>query len=865
MRFITAWVNCNVYELPTKQINAQKYRGENSCVVSDNTRVEWNSQQLYMQDGDETTQQQTVGFTDLSSPEMIMENHNREEVATAAAMSEVDLKDFLRRPVKIGTVSWLESDPVSTNSINFDVWRLFFSDASIQRKLYNWAFLRCDLKLRILFNASPFYYGAGMFTYIPLGTTHPVFLHDTAGTTLGNIPRSQTPLRSLVFPQDPKVIEVTLPFFNHFSFLRTGTNARFTNMGNLQWSILDDLKSANGVTGTGINISIYAWAENVELSGPTIGPLLQDDEYGMDGPISRPASAIAGIAAKLGSVPIIGKFATATSYGATAVAQIAKLFGFTNVPVIENQLGFQQRPLPPVASTEIGYPIDKLTLDSKNELTIDHRSVGLGPLDELPISHIAQRESYLTSFTWQSSGAQDDLLWVSAVTPMLYNASNETQAYLYMSPMCWLGTMFQYWRGDIIFRFKVCCSKYHQGRLRFSFDPDGASGTNISNTATSSSVVMTQVVDISEETDVEMRIPYQQYVAWCSTRTAHELTYGTRPYGPSGWFHTPSKTNGMIAARIFNSLTAPVASSNVTVLVFVRAAEDFDLAGPTSAGFERLTPTIIQDGELSDDSTQVAQKVHIGQVSGPIDHLYLTYMGEQVVSLRVLMRRMCHIWTITPDTEITYLMRTLTMNRLPPNCGYQTTAISVAKGLITTATSYPFNWTSGNFINYISNAFVGNRGSVNWAANIDIGAASNTKDVRVTRAPLAATQGLSISGMPQNNLTFSQSSRFSMANFSTTGVGASISNPLTSGGLTWQVPMYSQVKFLSNKARSENDIAIDGFYSNWQMQWLTDGTEGKTVYHERVALHAGAGTDYDCLYFLHVPTYGNMSTYPAAG
>lgn len=831
-------------------------------------REQWNSAQL--QAGEETSDQQTVQFVDAASPEKIMADYVSEELADNTAMDAVSLAEFLSRPVKIDSVTWTEAMAPGTLT-GFNVWQHFFDDTRIKYKLNNWAYIKCNLKIRVVYNASPFYYGAMMINWRPLPNFNRSFLFDD-GTQNRMIPYSQMPMRGMIYPQQEENVEMTLPFFWPANFLKCQLSTDFADMGVLYLNILSQLKSANDVVGQGITLSIYAWAEDVVLSGPSVGLALQagkiDDEYSDDGPISKPASAIANIAARLGDVPVIGRFATATQIGATAVSHIAKLFGFTNVPVIKDQEGRSIRSFPPIASVDIGYPVEKLTVDAKNELTIDHRSVGLGPLDELPIAQLVQRESYLTTFDWTTAQAEDQLLYVSAVTPSLYAASADTNQYLYLPPMAFVANMFNFWRGDVIVRFRIIASKYHRGRLRFSYDPDGYALGNIAVDAVSSSVVMTKIIDIGETTDIEIRIPYQQFRAWCTTTSVADMTKTGQLFGASGFKHTRGVTNGMFTMRVHNVLTAPVATSTVNVLVFVRGAENLDFASPSTAYLDKLTAATMQAGDLVNYGESGTTAIVPGKIGRPIDHLYLTYMGERIGSLRVLLRRMCRITTYAPaDENLTdYVYKRLTFGRLPPPLGYDSSALDTVHGVINPIPVFGWNWTTGNFLNYITPAFIGNRGSVNWSANSDMGGESGPcKHFTVVRDKTNLAIGKASTGAAVG--TQSENHRFWFNATYSTGAGGLVSNA-TAGSAHWQMPFYQPLKFLpcdNNFQNTNTVVRRPGTTGDmWTAQWSQSSTQGVSPHAAKLHLYAGAGTDFDLLYFLHVPTYGVLSSYPIA-
>lgn len=861
---------CSFKECPTKTML--------SCVGKTNpsdlgkvTRAEWYSQQKHLQDGD-VDEQETVSFMDMQPHSTTEILHSEEEVSANMAMDSVSLADFLSRPTLISTLTWLETDIPGVRA-TYNPWKDFFNTTTIRYKLNNWAFIRCNLHVRAVFNASPFYYGSAMLNWRPLQGISPSFIHDDPVSAKELIPFSQMPGRAMLEPQCPEDVEMVLPFFWPANFLRAEELDDFTNMGILYFNIINALKSANGVVGTGITVKLYAWATEVSLSGPSVGLAMQDgkiDEYAMDGPISKPASAIANIASRLGNIPIIGRFATATQIGASAVGHIAKLFGFTNVPVIGDQVGFQPRALPPIATTDIGFPFEKLTVDSKNELTIDHRSVGLDSADELPIASIVQRESYLTSFAWSSAAAADTVLFSSAVTPALYDATPAPNQYLYMTPMCWLSSMFNFWRGDVIFRFRVVCSKYHRGRLKISYDPDGYPGLNVS-VDQSSHLIMTKIVDIDEDTNIELRIPYQQYQAWCRPPGAQTFTLPTRKWDVSGFFHSRGSTNGSLVVTVQTLLTGPVDPIDVSVQVYVRGAENMDFASPNTIGIGGLTPTTIQDGELpvpeevKNQTSNEIISVSSGKISSPIDHLYLTYMGERVASLRVLLRRQCKVFTYAApaDSVQDYVIKTLTMPRVPTMLGYDSHGLDTVKGLIDVANTYNFSWHRPNFLSYVSSAFRGNRGSVNWSCVFDCGAGTPLKYFSVVRDKGNITVGKTF--VSANMGTTSANNKFFYANTSSTGAGACVATGQTSNAANWQMPFYSEYKFTFNDTARTNYNAGEFPTSDmWTAEWSLSGTYGCTPNSAKLHLYAGAGTDFDLLYFLHVPTYGVLSSDPVA-
>ncbi|APG78522.1 hypothetical protein 2 [Wenzhou picorna-like virus 12] len=703
-----------------------------------------------------------------------------------------------------------------------------------------------------------------MLSYQPLQNYRSSTIYND-GTNRNFILYSQRP-RALIYPSLNEGVEMTLPFLWPYQYLHASLAQDFTDMGVLDLNYLTQLQSANGATGAGITLQFYAWAEDVVVTGPTVGLALQSqDEYVPNGTISGPASAIAGVASKLETLPVIGRFARATSIGASAVSSIAKLFGFTDVPQIGDVQAFQPKGVPMLASTEVGFPVEKLTVDAKNELSIDPSIVGHSNQDELVISSIVGKESYLAQFAWDTTQGADTLLWNQAISPStFYMASTSVQNALYMTPLAFASTMFKYWRGDVILRFRVVCSQYHKGRMRISYDPDGYAAENIASDATSSTVVFNEIVDISSNTDVEVRIPFSQYLAWCQTDIASYMTPANSGMGAvSTFFHRRGYTNGSLVVRVSTALTAPVTTSTISVLIFVRGAENLEFAAPSLDGSDRLSVFPLQsDDEIVQRGEEGQDHVVVGAPVSPTDHLYLTYMGEAVRSFRTLMRRKCLINILSPrGSSGDYCVVYNRLYRMPFMFGYDPTGVETAKGLIATTTDEKFNWSQNNYLSYINQCFLGHRGSVNWVVVPVAGTGGNVPQyMRVYRKPTATSMGQAYvsTGAPTNygQYWFTNSDNGSAGQV----VGTRFNN-----AISFQMPYYSNRKFATNDPQSFTDVTDDNHENDSQfvIENIFSSTNGTKYDGSRLHVYAAAGTDFTSIFFLNVPTFYVLTSIPA--
>nr|ULF99938.1 MAG: hypothetical protein 2 [Marnaviridae sp.] len=780
---------------------------------------------------------------------------------------DTSISEFLSRPVRISSFTWLESDTIGVKVINTP-WHLWATNPFVLLKLNNYSWFRGDLKLKIQLTASPFYYGMMKVVSQPLHNFTPTTIISDTGTRY-LIPASTRPHITLI-PGEASSYEMTIPFIWPTNWLNIQSATAFQDLGRLRYTIWSQLQSANGVTSSGISVVTYAWIENLELSGASVGYAAQSDEYG-DGPISKPASAIAEAAGALIDVPIIGPFATATQIGAKAVSSIARLFGYTNVPVIADTQPVRNEQFPKLASADIGYPVEKLTTDPKCELSVDPRIVGLpSGEDELIISSLCKRESWLVRSTWSTSQAVDTLLFQSRVNPMMFDvepALGVAASKLYFTPMAFVSNCFDHWRGSIIFRFQVVASKYHQGRLLINFDPSGYTSQNIGNTVATSGVVHTAIIDIGQTQDVEFHVPFQQAAQFLTVRpgigTADKnWTTSTA----NNWNYNSLYDNGYLSVRILNALTAPIATSTVDVHVFVRAGDDIEFANPTEVDVDhRLSLYAQQSEEFNEDV--VAKPLVLAPTMTPDDQQYLVHYGERIVSLRQLLRRY-NLHTIegavpnlTANTVSTLVKKVFKMPMSPGYCNF---GYNLANGIDVPGSTFNYNWCNFTLLSYLSPAFLCYRGSTSWSFNFN----SQTKLMGHIRT-YRDNQGLVGSNASCSTVTSTVGSVSRLAKIAVgrpAGLaGSSLINANTQSGMNVQIPNMSPYKFCSTHTAYANvGQVFDGsildslvLESDWST--TTNSAETSLLY-----TYVAVGTDFNLHYFLNVPTFYVYSGIPAA-
>lgn len=816
--------------------------------------------------GSDEQLQVTLRYKDENVGDKIEYNPLLDNTFSNVYVDSADLNTFLGRPVLIQTYLWGVNTSLNTT---FNPWDDYFNSTTIKNKLENYTFIQANLRIKLVVNASPFFYGCGLIAYEPLPLFTPAPINDNLANEIKSVGYSQRP-HFWFYPSCNQGGEMLLPFIQKQDWLDITTRTDVQNMGKIKLVSPANLLNANGVTGN-VSVQIYAWATDVKLCGPTMSAAMQseeysdgEDEYDTEGVISVPASAVAEAASCLEEVPVIGPFATATRIVASGIATVAAWFGWTNSPVIDNVMPFKDLPFHSMASAEISQPVEKLTLDPKNEISVDPRTVGLTSADELIISSLVTKESFLGISSWVSTDATDTLLFSARLLPEYYREETLTSVVnTQMSPLKWLSSMFSYWRGDIIFRFRFICSKYHKGRVIFSWDPD----SNISTTAGSATTNFSRIVDVSEESDVEIRCNYMQastFLRIDGDRTKTNLVFKTGTLSD----HNPSLDNGILTCRVFTEQTSPIASADIQVYVSVRGAENMEFAAPKDISFDYGAYTTQSEELTYGAPPEIALT---GSGTGAEDpHKNLVYMGETMKSLRQLLRRtvLSRVSNFATDTTNRFLIFDCKRSRFPLYYGYDPSGVDSATGQIS-AVPEPFNFVSQHPLNWIRMCFVGSRGSIRWQYNLQCKhPVSNMRVVRKIETRTTAKYDGTLfiaSGSNADAVTRDMTCSVLLAGAG----GQSVTNQLTQTGLAVEVPMYSRYRMINNSPGNQTiGIAQDDTDTDTQVFTATinplSDTTGFDPKNCLLYSYCSAGTDYTTLYFLNIPTLYYYGSVPVA-
>lgn len=580
----------------------------------------------------------------------------------------MNLAEWFRRPVKIKTYNWIEGTSLFDN---FDPWELYFSNPEILAKLKGFSRMQATLHIKLTINASPYQYGAGILSYKPFTDAIDGFAGGkvdanltgltSGGTVPGNLIVKTCRPNVMFYPQFSKGCEMVLPFCYYKNWINLDTAlTEVKNLGRLNIYSPVNLLTTGASTVNPVSITIFAWCDMHRVSGPSYALQAGEDEY-QERPISTAMSAMSTLARSVSMVPSLRPYAMASSSVLSSMGDAARWFGYSNPPVIADVHAMRPNYMASYASPEVCVQHEKLSLDPKNEVTVDSRTVGLDGVDHMAISHIIGRDIAFGVTAWGATTTSTTCLAVIHVSPMVYTSRTYSGAVttlsvksIQMTPSCQIGTLFDLWHGPIKYKFSAIASQFHRGRLLVSYDPDGFKD-NYTSAAYTGPRTISKIWDITENPSFEFEVPWMAPSAFLKTgglagvttaTTGQNLIYLNPTSLPGTWNYSDGNFNGSIVISVLNALTSGNTTAGVNLICSINASQ-VEYSNPRE--LEIPISLVIGDGTTGsqfdlqageDALAEDPETVQIASVPSyvqPVRHT--VYVGEIVRSIRTLMHR----------------------------------------------------------------------------------------------------------------------------------------------------------------------------------------------------------------------------------
>jgi len=787
----------------------------------------------------------TVTFADAAASQIENWATVSDPTYDFGSTDSVPLADWFARPVKIASFDWSSSSPLAEE---FNPWVLWSGDTRVNKKLSNYAFFRGNLHLRFVINGSPFIYGRAIAAYAPMMPYNaPLNLLLGNGLSVG---QSNQPIlnyfsqlqNEYLDPSSSHSIDMSLPFIsakNWVRLYREDLDASsyeslpdFMAMGSIMIQQMNSLKLGNNIDvgGLSVNITVFAWAEEVKLAVPTDtnvatrgttfvkeskvvklgkGNSKKEAKETLAGTatISGTASAFSNAFGALKNVPIIGPFATAGSIAASSISDVAKIFGYSRPVQMSDTFRYQPQPTSNTAATVGAFTGERLAVDPLNEVTLDPRVGNMPSEDELTLTSIASRESYLTTVVW----TKDDqpitgsaTLFRCAVTPCLHSLSVNSlnSQHLYQpTAMAFAAQPFEYWRGTMKVKFQVVASQYHRGRLAMFYEPNSShqalfaqTGENIDYNAR-----FVEVFDLQELDGTCVEIPWASSRPFLKTIDPNDTFQNTNNnlYAPAGdgtaggyilntGVDAQYFSNGYFELRVVNQLTSAINDPPpIEINIFV-SMEDLEVGQPRAftAGTINRAPLIVpslfekesKETVVGDFKQDVDRVCHYLVDEQDENEAFKVFFGENIRSFRPLLKRFNAI-AYTESTQVNTSTLTMNIPMYPKGWLVEPTGPYSPSNTVFRPLLYPL-------FEYLRYAFIGMRGSARFTASIQEGSGLHS-----------SVGALGIGNTNLNSSTPTRSENEVWKNAITSTAGVFVGNYDTNAMIAGEIPYYTNNRF----------------------------------------------------------------------
>lgn len=481
----------------------------------------------------------------------------------------ISIPDFFAKPtiIKQGSL-----DTTTTGVIwKSDVTKLI-SPMKTSR-MSNVYTIRYDTRITFEVNADKFQSGRYIVFWLPVAGTFKdswYNMHCAHLTSITQLPHVEIDLAT----QTSVTLEI--PYVNVKPYMEYSTsNDSYDTtpgiVGLIAYSPLDPGSGGSASCG----YTIFASQHNLKIGTLAVNQSAGDRERRSagKGPISNTLTRVAQVASALGKVPGIGLYAQNVAWAAGAASGLALALGWSKPTDLSPVQRVERRVAP------MNYNHDSTTT-SRVLATSSENSVGDPKLsrrneDELSFQYIKQIYAYSRTDTWTTSQPAQEIIFTKAVIPNTFSSSLP-KGYCH-TPVGFIATLHNYWRGSIKFRFKLVKTQFHRGRLCFFVAPGTASSAiNLALTE----LIYREIIDISETSEFEVCVPYQLARAWLSVNDR-------------------SATVGLF---IVDPLVAPISvTQSVKIIMEICGGPDFEVAVPIPNLFNAYAPAVPQSAYTQTD------------------------------------------------------------------------------------------------------------------------------------------------------------------------------------------------------------------------------------------------------------------------
>jgi len=568
---------------------------------------------------------------------------------TATDGTHPDISFYLGKPVKALVGSFSTTDGATTFA-HTSIFAPIKANDIMWNKLKGVHAFRCTTVLTLQVNATRFQAGRYILCYLPTGgaaanelgiswLTRMKFYSATQVTQLMHV--------ELDLSRDSQV-QLRIPytcFANSTPVTKDAT--LFLKQVPGLFKIYPYMALQSGSSTNSCSFTLWAHYEDVELFG-NMAPQMGNGKFssrglsgnifnkakdvlGMEiyspGPVEKAANSVRVIADQATRIPSLSALAAPVSWLADAIGGVASVFGWSKPNIIEPITNIHNQLFSAMPTVDSHEECTVMGLSQTNHIDVLPGFAGTDE-DELSLDYLKRVFAFWKVYTWSDTSAPGTEIFKIPLCPSNYYTSNAPSGYqtaLSMTPVAYLSSLFNYYKGGLKFKVKIVKTEFHSGRLIFGFFPCDptvdSTGTEV--TYANLNYVQKTVIDVRDDVEWEIEVPY---VSTTSFKNCGLSGYDGEPFG---W----------LACYVQSDLISPDGvPKDVKILLEVAGSDDLTWSVPRQNSFVPLAPVaalaVPQMGGILDTGD-------IGTTSSKLVEFNdeACCIGEVVTSLRQLIKR----------------------------------------------------------------------------------------------------------------------------------------------------------------------------------------------------------------------------------
>jgi hypothetical protein len=446
----------------------------------------------------------------------------------------------------VESLAWNTSDAVGSVLTYYDVPFDLIKSRVMQSAFSRYLFWRGNVTLRVQLQCNTFMNGSIVVAWLPLMTSsQAMFLCN------GNLRSLSITKHAVLYAGKCSTVDLTVPYLHNKSHLDLRVATDDNSLGCFVVYVMNQLRVGASATSTSATLSTFA-----SFSG---------SDFAVINPTSISVVPQGGIQSKVTNINIehamnatLDASTTGDNFqgGSTTAPMDLPNIGLNWSPVISNAY-------PVITNTS---NVDHLTvMDTAANTRPITKPVDTGTsVDEMEMSYLTSKMSFVSSFTVNNTNAVGEAVFVGDLCPAFELFTLPLDSSFAPTLLSAVSFPFSFWKGSLVYKIVAVASPIHTCRLQIcSHIGYESSGLEV-NEAFGQYVSIFEVCGVSE---ITVSFPWRSPTEWKKVNTGSNSDTG-------------NYSMGQFSVRVLNALqTMESVSSDIDLNVYYCGGPDYELTG----------------------------------------------------------------------------------------------------------------------------------------------------------------------------------------------------------------------------------------------------------------------------------------------